>query len=73
MVPVPEEEASLVMAGSYLGGLTIDALAEPEVAPPGPAAAAAAPTTATTTATSTVDLKGLARPEKFDGTDEHWL
>eukprot|EP00972_Heterocapsa_arctica_P051410 7562305-Heterocapsa_arctica.AAC.1 len=20
-----------------------------------------------------VDLKGLARPEKFDGTDEHWL
>eukprot|EP00972_Heterocapsa_arctica_P087541 12909366-Heterocapsa_arctica.AAC.1 len=24
-------------------------------------------------AASMVDLKGLARPEKFDGTDEHWL
>eukprot|EP00972_Heterocapsa_arctica_P055944 8251526-Heterocapsa_arctica.AAC.1 len=51
----------------------VDALAEPEVAPPGPAAAVAAPTTSTTTASSMVDLKGLARPEKFDGTDEHWL
>eukprot|EP00972_Heterocapsa_arctica_P100591 14832311-Heterocapsa_arctica.AAC.1 len=27
----------------------------------------------TTTAASMVDLKGLARPEKFDGTDEKWL
>eukprot|EP00972_Heterocapsa_arctica_P091983 13565619-Heterocapsa_arctica.AAC.1 len=63
MVPVPEEEASLVLAGSYLGVLMVDALAEPEAAPSGPAAAAAAPTTATTTASSMVDLKGLVRPE----------
>eukprot|EP00972_Heterocapsa_arctica_P080011 11790330-Heterocapsa_arctica.AAC.1 len=25
------------------------------------------------TAASMIDLKGLARPEKFDGLDDHWL
>eukprot|EP00972_Heterocapsa_arctica_P107136 15785310-Heterocapsa_arctica.AAC.1 len=63
------------MAGSCLGGLM--AVVEPESAPIGPAAATPLPTptpaTAATTAASMVDLKGLANPEKFDGTDEHWL
>eukprot|EP00972_Heterocapsa_arctica_P051368 7555480-Heterocapsa_arctica.AAC.1 len=43
------------------------AIAE-EVPPTAPAA-----TTPATTAASMIDLKGLARPEKFDGTDEHGL
>eukprot|EP00972_Heterocapsa_arctica_P086278 12717709-Heterocapsa_arctica.AAC.1 len=49
------------------------AVVEPEPAPTGPAAAAPSPAMATTTPASIVDLKGLARPEKFDGSDEHWL
>eukprot|EP00972_Heterocapsa_arctica_P085200 12553940-Heterocapsa_arctica.AAC.1 len=40
-VPVPEEEASLVLAGSYLGGLM--AVVEPESAPTGPAVATPTP------------------------------
>eukprot|EP00972_Heterocapsa_arctica_P014965 2205973-Heterocapsa_arctica.AAC.1 len=76
MVPVPEEEASLVLAGSYLGGL-VHAVVEPGSDPIGPAAATSLPTptatTAANTAASMVNLKGLARPEKFDDADEHWL
>ena len=57
-VPVPDGIDELRSAVAALG----DADLEPAVAPglifPG---------------ASLLDLKGLARPEKFDGSDEHWL
>eukprot|EP00972_Heterocapsa_arctica_P108136 15925909-Heterocapsa_arctica.AAC.1 len=60
LVPVPEDECSLVVTDSYAGRL-MGAVVEsgtPSMAP----TATAAPTPATTAASS-VDLKGLARPD----------
>eukprot|EP00972_Heterocapsa_arctica_P100808 14861264-Heterocapsa_arctica.AAC.1 len=72
LVQVPEDECSLVIADSYAGRL-MAAIAKATDAPPMASTATAGLPTPATTAASMVDLKGLARPEKFDGTDEHWL
>eukprot|EP00972_Heterocapsa_arctica_P035134 5173246-Heterocapsa_arctica.AAC.1 len=46
------------------------AIAEPT---PVPATYSAMPPIPGLTAASMIDFKGLARPEKFDGMEEHWL
>eukprot|EP00972_Heterocapsa_arctica_P081688 12040461-Heterocapsa_arctica.AAC.1 len=43
------------------------------VDPPGTQPSASASGLPTMAAASMVDLKGLARPEHFDGSDEKWL
>eukprot|EP00972_Heterocapsa_arctica_P026378 3883907-Heterocapsa_arctica.AAC.1 len=67
LVSVSDDEGSLVLVFSYAGRL-MAAIAE-EV-PPTVSTATATPAT---TAASMVDFKNLARPEKFDGSDEHYL
>eukprot|EP00972_Heterocapsa_arctica_P089894 13260380-Heterocapsa_arctica.AAC.1 len=67
-VPVPDDERSLALAGSF-GGRMIAAVVDP----PGTLPSASASGVPTMTAASTVDLKGLARPKHFDGSDEKWL
>ena len=61
-VPVPDGIDELRRAVAALGN------ADPEpAAPPGLAPGLNCPSA------NLLDLKGLARPEKFDGSDEHWL
>ena len=68
-VPVPEDERGLVLAG-----LSEERAIAAVVEPTTPSAPDVVPPTLPgVTAASMVDLKGLARPEKFDGTDERWL
>ena len=67
-VPVPDDECGLVLADSYRGRM-LAAVVEPTETQPS-ASASGFPTPA---AASMVDLKGLARPEPFDGSDDAWL
>ena len=61
MVPVPDELTELRRS--------VAAIVEPD---PGPTQPGLAPGL-TFPGASLLDLKGLARPEKFDGSDERWL
>ena len=61
-VPVPDGIDELRSAVAALGDADLEPAAPPDLAPG-----------LTFPGASLLDLKGLARPEKFDGSDEHWL
>ena len=69
-VPVPDdEERSLALAGRQLAAV-VETPASSSTTPGHPIVTAAG--VPTITAASMIDLKGIARPQLFDGKDEHW-
>eukprot|EP00972_Heterocapsa_arctica_P084408 12433814-Heterocapsa_arctica.AAC.1 len=74
-IPVSDYNYVVAFADAFasdyvVGDRMMAAIVEPT---PVPAADSAMPPIPGLTAASMIDLKGLTRPEKFDGMDDHWL